>query len=91
MKSTLIPIVKGTAMRVVFKFPIGRHMLPRDAKVVKVAMRGSATMWILHDPEAPKVLRTFVVHGTGTGVPDNEVFIGTFFDAGFVWHLFEVT
>jgi hypothetical protein len=51
--------------------------------------RGKACVWIMVDPTAPtKPVRFFIV-GTGDEIPDDaELYVGTFNQGPFVWHIF---
>lgn len=70
------------------------HEMPADARVLKVmGQYESIQMWVLLDPNAPKVRRRFQVFGTGFEIPPN---IGPYVDSfmelsgRLVWHLFEL-
>ena len=66
--------------------------MPKGAKVLSVGMQGSwLTFWALVDPDAKDEQRQFRVCGTGHPVHPSEIgaFIGTVFERGFVWHVFE--
>lgn len=82
----------------VWKYPLclGRtgHELPRNAELLHVAdQAGTICLWAKGDPSAEKVLREFVVHGTGHLFSDIGLsHVGTVLVLGgrFVWHVFEV-
>ena len=82
--------------KVIWKYPVSPKFdmeLPEDAQVLSVQTQGEdAQMWVLLDPEAPKVKRTF--HAIATGEKFNATFskyIGTFQVDWMVFHLFETT
>lgn len=87
-------------MLVVYKFPIYTGpfelMLPEFALVVHLATQyGAPQMWVLHDPDAPKIPRKFVRVGTGHHIHAemrNIRHCGSWLEANdqLVWHLFEV-
>lgn len=65
--------------------------IPLGATIVCVAMQGrSPTMWADVDTSRAVRPRMFVVRGTGHDVPDGAKYLGTAFDGGLVWHVFEV-
>lgn len=83
-------------MRVVWKYqmerPVGVFDLPADAEIVHVAPQDNTpTMWVLLDPDAARVTRTFLAAGTGTKVRDNARYVGTAtgIDGWLVFHIFE--
>lgn len=51
------------------------------------------TLWARVDSEAPKEARIFKLFGTGHSINElaKYVYVGTFYDGPFVWHLFEAT
>lgn len=84
----------------VHKFPIPpgvfKLMLPRGARILDAQMQGDQPqMWVLLDPDGPKVERTFYAVGTGHTIEgagyDNLRYCGTFQMQGgsLVFHLFE--
>lgn len=87
----------------IWKFPLDiadevRVRMPAGAKVLSVGDQcGTLCLWALVDPEAPKEMRHFIIHGTGHPVlptPFGElVHLGTVvqFGGDFVWHVFEWT
>ena len=81
-------------MKNIFKYPISNNsiLLPTNATVVKVGIQdGSAFVWIEHDlTQIPKYPRNYKIFGTGHDIPDSAIWQGTFFDAPFVWHVYEV-
>lgn len=69
--------------------------MPAGATVLCVQdQRGTPRLWALVDPSAPKVARTFRIHGTGHEIPDPErlAYLSSFQMAGgeLVFHTFEV-
>lgn len=66
--------------------------MPAYAEVVHVGLQNDVLqIWAVVDPDAKrKELRVFHVYGTGHGIRDNAKHVGTWFDAPFVWHLFEI-
>lgn len=85
-------------MKTIFKYDISENtgvLMPEGAQVLTVQMqRTSACVWAVVDPNAPMVLRRFVLYGTGHPLPDEPgTYVGTFQVAGgsLVWHLFDET
>jgi len=96
-------------MKVIYKYEIkagsNEFELPSDAKPLTVQMQDNKPyMWVLLDPESPKVKRYFFTIGTGH-IIDNIMlkeydrninslgdYIGTFqlTDFALVFHLFEI-
>ena len=84
--------------RTVFKYTVpvfagvsSSLALPKDAQIIKVDMKGALiTLWVIVEPNNERVLRSFIVHGTGHAVHPKGVYVGTVFDGPFVWHLFEL-
>jgi hypothetical protein len=85
-----------------FDVPIGGEFsirIPFDAEPLTIEMQyGSPRMWVLLDPSADKMDRTFRVVPTGVDIYSecpvyDPVYVGTFmkFDGGLVFHVFEVT
>jgi hypothetical protein len=68
----------------------GTFLISKEAKIVTVAMQGGVLcFWAIVDPARKKVSRSFSVIGTGYEIPKFSEYVGTAFDGGFVWHLFE--
>jgi hypothetical protein len=69
--------------------------MPAGAQILTVKTQGSMPrLWVLVDPAAPMVKRTFNTYGTGHPIPDDPgIYIGTFFMGGesLVYHVFETT
>lgn len=86
-------------MHTIWKFPVPEHdcftlELPHRARFLDVQVQhGKPQAWFLLDPEARKVIRRFVVFGTGHPIPEQEklTHLGTFqlFVGELVVHLFE--
>lgn len=84
-------------MNVIYKYPVTPEFeleLPPDAFVLTVQMqRDNPVMWVLLDPEAPKVTRRFITLATGeqTEIEAKDLwYINTFQVDYLVFHLFEV-
>lgn len=54
--------------------------MPAGAKILKIeAQDNEPCLWVLVNPEAPKVKRHFSFYGTGTPIPDIEMdYLGSF-------------
>jgi len=84
--------------RKVFKYDVVmddtfKLSLPQGAEVLSVGVQfGEPRMWVLVEPTAPVVERTFRVAGTGHHITGSLKFIGTFQLEGgaLIFHLFEV-
>lgn len=56
--------------------------------------KGEPMIWVLCDPEKPKVDVTFAIYGTGHEVESFDYYVGTVqmptneWSTSFVWHLF---
>lgn len=84
-------------MKTVYKYNLNYGVtqlaLPEDATPLHVAVQGRETpLWVLLDPKAPTVPRSFGICPTGGEVPDNALHISTFLIEGgrFVFHAFEL-
>lgn len=91
--------------RVVWKFPLtnddgqvlndGVVSLPEGAVIRHVgAPKGGAwylpvSLWAEVDPKAPVVDRQFGIYATGTTIDPGMAYVGTFFIATTVWHVYE--
>lgn len=67
--------------------------LPKGAKFLKAAASTSHRwyVWFLVEPESPMVTRFFKVFATGEKIKNEGYkYLTTFFEAEFVWHLFEL-
>lgn len=92
-------------MSIIYKYDFGnanRNVLfdmelPRGAKFLKVAVRDETTYcWWQITERGPffdgvdTKTRTFLIIGTGWSFPSKDcVFLETFFQKEFVWHLYE--
>jgi hypothetical protein len=75
--------------RITIKAPLG-------AKILHVDLQQRAphqpSMWVQLDEEREPVLEHhFEVVGTGHPVPKGGIYVGTWQEDGYVWHLYEVT
>lgn len=82
--------------KVIWKYRVSPRFdmeLPEDAQVLSVQAQGKeAQMWVLLDPDAPKVKRTFLAVQTGERFNATYTrYIGTFQLDWLVFHLFEAT
>lgn len=86
---------------VIWKFPLSwvqatnspefpTMIMPNDARILTLQVKDYIpTLWVLVNPENDLYEYRFQVVGTGHEVPDG-VYIGTWQDDFFVWHLFEI-
>lgn len=81
----------------IFKYPLSGLIdqsieMPAGAQVLTLQMQGGIPcLWALIDESMPKQERHFKVVGTGWLLDDDPgMYIGTFQDGSFVWHVFEV-
>jgi len=66
-------------------------VMPEGAQLLHVAAQENGpNIWVLCDPDAPRVTRKFVVAGTGHTLPGNTNYIGSCQERIFVWHVFEL-
>jgi hypothetical protein len=84
-------------MQTIWKYPVTPTMeldLPSHAQILTIALQhGEPQMWVLLDPEAPCIPRTFAVYGTGDPIEDGLTraqFCGTY-QMKLVYHVFETT
>ena len=89
---------EGRSFKTIWKYdlsPRTQVLLPPDAAVLTVQMQhGEPQMWVLLDPNAMCVRRTFVAYGTADDLPSSvyrEHYCGTFERDGLVFHVFEET
>lgn len=83
-------------MHVIYKFAINdpRNVIMADvgARFIHVGMdpNDQLCVWAIVNPDAPTKNHTLVVFGTGERRLDQEchIYIGTWFNGPFVWHLF---
>lgn len=76
-------------------YPLGwAEAMPSGARLVSVGNAGhpgAVNVWAIVDPEAPSVVRKIAVTGTGRGVPDDGVFVGTVdTGVGLIWHVWDL-
>lgn len=66
--------------------------MPLGAKVLTIQVQnGKPCIWAQVDENNTKELRTFRIYGTGhTMLDENLIYIGTWQDGIYVFHLFEV-
>lgn len=83
-------------MKKIFKYglePVTVIDLPKDAEILTVQnQNGTPQMWVLLDPDAPTVKRTFLIYGTGHNFDMKHYrYEGTFqLESGvLVFHVFE--
>lgn len=72
---------------------VTRLELPNSSQVLSVQMQGgNLEMWVLLDPEIPKILpRTFTVFNTGEILNNNQMgYLATVQDGALVYHVFEI-
>jgi hypothetical protein len=78
-----------------FKLPAPRAVIdmPVGAQVIRVARQGPVIcLWaIVKTDNNTLERRQFVTVGTGSPIPDDGRYLGTWDDGPFVWHLFEPT
>jgi hypothetical protein len=84
-------------MRTIHKFLLDQPTsttkldLPIAAVPLHTEQQGSAfCLWVDLDVDAPRIMRSFQIFGTGHEIPLDAKYIGTFMDESYVWHLFEV-
>ena len=90
---------RGNDMLTVWKYPMNLELemeLPKGAKVLTVRKEeGQRNMWVLVDPSVLTLeRRTFLVVSTGNTIEESMQdlsYVDTFFESGFVMHLFEVS
>lgn len=87
---------RKTEMKTIWKYKLSEEtsdiLMPIGAKILTVAMQdGSPHIWALVDPENSGSIRKIIVVGTGHPIPDCEsrLYVGTYFDLGLVFHVFE--
>jgi len=65
--------------------------IPQNSKILFVGnQNGNLTFWIEVDTASTPIMRSFVVHGTGHPIRNNEIYIGSAMIAPYVWHVYEV-
>jgi hypothetical protein len=83
--------------KVIWKYPIPiadqfALNLPSHCKVLSFQFqKNTPCIWVLVDPDAPKVNKGFRIYGTGNPMGYFGNYIGTAqeFEGALVWHLFE--
>lgn len=87
-------------MRTIWKFSIGQTKaavkMPIGAKPLAVQVQGDeACLWAEVDSDAETETRHFRIFGTGHDMPSgmgySDVYLGTFQQGPFMWHLYELT
>ena len=81
-------------MKAIYKYTLDEPVrMPWGSTVVKVGIQdGLFCIWAMVDTDSlPVEVRRFVVVGTGHGLLDNMVHVGTVFEHPFVWHIMEIT
>lgn len=84
-------------MRTIWKYQLRRPStvisLPRGATPLCVQLQDDEPhLWIMCDPdEQEREMRTFTIVGTGWRFRWPVVYIGTYQEDGYVWHLLETT
>lgn len=91
--------MKSVLGRDVWKFPLPEPTavddyrlieMPKDAKVVFVGHQNHVpTIWAEVMTGAPKERRLFCVYGTGWSIEDTDVYVGSYTDGPYVWHIYE--
>lgn len=74
---------------------IYKFKIPREGNVIKqllpdkfqVLISSADYVWILLDHTAATKPYTFIVVGTGFDIPNSAIYINTYEDAPFVWHI----
>lgn len=85
-------------MRTIYKYPfeIGQGgdasiQMPEGATIRRVVVQhDTPTIWAEVDTGAKLVVRNLRVYGTGHPIPAGAVYVGTWDDKPFVWHLYEL-
>jgi hypothetical protein len=81
-------------MKTIWKFELPRPVchidMPVGAKVIRVARQSSAIcLWAIVESDNAVQKRLFATVGTGGPIPLDGLYLGTWDDGPFVWHLFE--
>jgi len=66
--------------------------IPQDSRVVHVGRdpeSGMPCLWMEVNTESPRVVKNFWVKGTGWGIQEDLVYIGSAICGEFVWHIYE--
>jgi hypothetical protein len=84
--------------KTIWKFPLENMLggsrlqaqMPQDARILTVQVQDDTPhLWAEAYPDNPLETRRFAVVGTGQPVPPGAIYIGTWQEAPFVWHLYE--
>lgn len=92
-------------MKHVYKYPLRAPAatvleLPYQSKPLHVGLdpQGVPSIWIeVPDtsppavPAGPSETRLFDIFGTGWPIKDSHVYVGTFRDGPYIWHVYETT
>jgi len=85
-------------MKTIHKYPLvvqdnNPVLMPDEAQVLCVQMQnGGPCLWALVETDLPKVVRNFLIYGTGHPVSKaQQSYVGTFqmHDGNLVFHVFE--
>lgn len=76
-------------MKTIYKYLVDAP-LPSDIEILHIAeQNGKYYLWGLTDPRMQHPTFRLTVLGTGHPVDDNLVYVGTFHEGSYVWHLFK--
>ena len=84
-------------MRAIWKYPLHlgvNHLsMPQHARIVSIDQQPGIgpCAWAIVDPEMPPTERTFEVVGTGHPFNADWIYVGSWQNPPFVWHLLEAT
>lgn len=84
------------AKQVVWKFELRTEMpirMPKNARIIRCDIQyGKAFLWAIVDIDAELEDRQFNVYATGSPLPENFNYIGTFTQMKntLVWHVLEI-
>lgn len=85
-------------MKAIWKFPLAERddqtvSMPDDAQILCVQVQnGTACLWALVEPEAPKAVRRFKTYGTGhqhADIPGKYIGSYQLLGGAIVFHVFE--
>lgn len=83
-------------MKTIWKYEltVGKNKinLPWGSQVLTVQMQdGKPYIWVLLDPKEKEYPHIFEIYGTGHTIEDSQcnIYIGTWQDGPYVWHLFK--
>ncbi len=81
-------------MRTIFKFRLetARIRMSAGAKIIHLGVdpMGHPCVWAEVETEAPLVNRRLAIVGTGQPLPEGGKHIGSYLDAPFVWHVYDL-